>query len=348
MHASQSEGPHANRRRSKSHKPPPARTLTTRTSQNLAIVPASRRQRAPRQSIPHKAQTWWNPNSVLTGKRQRLPVLDWRKGEKYIAAPDGTVIGKEGFDKLVFDDTTRWKRKQRRSVEGDTTATEDGAGPRVRRSVSKDRRVSRDRHVSKEHRVTKEHRVSKEQRGTKEHRVTKKQKPAPRIRDDSWNDNSIRINDLPDLENLPLVVGHQPIINALDCMEKDQRGIFCLRGFKVLHRRSDRSWDHTHKDNGFFIAQSIAVRGLCISEVSLNVNMPIAKSEKVGADSVVYLRVTAAEANSVRVHVNEDEHLLSAHDEICIFANSTYAVTNLSSTKMAALSVVILRDDDQF
>ena len=40
-----------------------------------------------------------------------MPVLDWRKGERYHRAPDGTIIGKEGFDFLVFNDEI-WKKNQ--------------------------------------------------------------------------------------------------------------------------------------------------------------------------------------------------------------------------------------------
>jgi hypothetical protein len=43
----------------------------------------------------------WEPP---TGKRQRLPPLNWRKGEKYIRTSDGTIVGKTGFRNLVIED----------------------------------------------------------------------------------------------------------------------------------------------------------------------------------------------------------------------------------------------------
>jgi len=48
-------------------------------------------------------ERWTTPTD--SGKRQRLPPVDWRRGERYIRAPDGTVIGKTGFRNLVVDDT---------------------------------------------------------------------------------------------------------------------------------------------------------------------------------------------------------------------------------------------------
>jgi hypothetical protein len=66
-------------------------------------APAAKRV-SQKDQLGEKIQTFWNPESIVTGKRQRLPPLDWRKGEVYLRAPDGTVIGKEGFANLVFDD----------------------------------------------------------------------------------------------------------------------------------------------------------------------------------------------------------------------------------------------------
>ena len=89
--------------------------------------------------LGEKIQTFWNPESVVTGKRQRLPPLDWRKGEVYLRAPDGTVIGKEGFANLVFDDMsgvkkniTRKKKQKSSSVSadrGESTAAEEQTLP---------------------------------------------------------------------------------------------------------------------------------------------------------------------------------------------------------------------------
>ena len=58
-----------------------------------------------KEKVGEKEEQFWNPSSVVTGKRQRLPPLDWRKGEKYVHAPDGTIIGKTGYSNIVCDDT---------------------------------------------------------------------------------------------------------------------------------------------------------------------------------------------------------------------------------------------------
>ena len=73
-----------------------------------AIVPYIPKEHRPRPTqrdqIGERTQEFWNPSTIQTGKRQRLPRLDWRKGERYLRAPDGTIIGKQGYSKLVCDD----------------------------------------------------------------------------------------------------------------------------------------------------------------------------------------------------------------------------------------------------
>ena len=74
----------------------------TETPQSTELVETPRNQKPssnfPKlESTPVKQEEFWRPPRK-GAKRQRLPTLDWRKGERYIFAPDGTVIGKEGFE----------------------------------------------------------------------------------------------------------------------------------------------------------------------------------------------------------------------------------------------------------
>ena len=98
------------RRRSMTEEPRPALVQPTR-----AIVPVSRDHRprtTEKDQIGERVEEFWDPMSIRTGKRQRLPRLDWRKGERYITAQDGTVIGKVGYTRLVCDDTLGYRPRK--------------------------------------------------------------------------------------------------------------------------------------------------------------------------------------------------------------------------------------------
>jgi len=98
------------RRESKEKRPAkqPSRSEAVTRSQPTAMVPYVPREHRPRltqrDQIGERTQEYWNPSTIQTGKRQRLPRLDWRKGERYLRAPDGTIIGKQGYSNLVCDD----------------------------------------------------------------------------------------------------------------------------------------------------------------------------------------------------------------------------------------------------
>lgn len=112
--------------------------LTTTRTVHTAIAVSSRnipRRKGTRISqkdqLGDKVQTLWNPESLATGKRQRLPPLDWRKGEVYLRAPDGTVVGKEGFKNLVFDDSRGASVKKQRKVVRNSIGDESTAAEEV-------------------------------------------------------------------------------------------------------------------------------------------------------------------------------------------------------------------------
>ena len=133
------------------------RNLTTTSTSHTAIVVASSSSHAKRRNVAakrltqkdqlgEKLQTFWNPESLATGKRQRLPPLDWRRGEVYLRSSDGTVIGKEGFENLVFDDVKIYEKKSkphRRVSADESTAPEESSVKKKNKGKRKSSNSSR-------------------------------------------------------------------------------------------------------------------------------------------------------------------------------------------------------------
>ena len=116
----------------KRHKRPVERARSvSHAVHSTAIVPAhvpARRVAAPK--LANDKQTiWWN--ATVSGKRQRLPPADWRKGERYISAPDGTKVGLTGWKEVVCDDTLGWKHKRASKHSGMSTAASEDERPQI-------------------------------------------------------------------------------------------------------------------------------------------------------------------------------------------------------------------------
>lgn len=329
------------RRRSVSS-PRESRKLKMVTTETNALVPvytdeeahsnrrkgqsSVRAQRKKQQDlIGEKVQTWWDP--VVTGKRQRLPVLDWRKGERYNRAPDGTIIGKEGFEKLVFDDTIGSSKSKKREKPSHTTTTDQGVVV-----YSKKKRTSQ----------KSSRRSSVSSSGRRSHRSS-----TGSLNNTFVQDEAVR-SVLPVPESvMPDGPGQRgddstrPLLNAFDYLQKDADGIYCLGKFRILHRRLDRKWGPKDPESGFRLCPSIATDDAFIAEIALDPGKSSAKEpETLAPGQAIYGRVLQASPNSIRLQVNgEDMERLGEDDEFYIDEGSTYFITNLSQSKAAVLSL---------
>jgi hypothetical protein len=266
--------------------------------------------------IGEKVQTWWDP--AVTGKRQRLPVLDWRKGERYNRAPDGTIIGKEGFEKLVFDDTIGSSKSMKRDKPSHTTTTDQGVVvySKKRRTPQKSSRRS---YVSSSGRRS---------RRSSTGEGVRSELPVP---------DSVMPNETGQRGD----GSTRPLLNAFDYLQKDADGIYCLGKFRILHRRLERKWGPKDPDSGFRLCPSIATDDAFIAEIALDPGKSSAKEpETLAPGQAIYGRVLQASPNSIRLQVNgEDMERLGEDDEFYIDEGSTYFITNLSQSKAAVLSL---------
>ena len=322
------------RRRSVSEQPRrrPPQKLTTTVAHAAAIVPVDPERpkarnltagKRPTQKdlIGDKVQTWWNPASILTGKRQRLPVLDWRKGERYNRAPDGTVIGKEGFAKLVFDDNVGRKKGKRResytrlSEEPTTAASED------------------------------EYRKKEKKRPRR--KISEPASSAPVVIDDDPPPIAVPASMLPNNDRgLPDASSQRPLLNGWDYMHKNPDGVFCLERFQIIHRREDRKWSEENTEGGFIMSPSINCDSGFVAEMCLLPGMPTAPMETLGNDQALFLQVLRAAPSSIRVHVNGSEERLSPDDIMFIDCGSSYSITNVSRDQRAVLSFAYVQNKD--
>lgn len=320
------------RRRSVSEQPPrrrQAQQLTTTVAHAAAIVPVDPERPKPRNlngskrptqkdQIGEKVQTWWNPASIVTGKRQRLPVLDWRKGERYNRAPDGTVIGKEGFAKLVFDDNLGKKKGRRResytrlSEEPTTAASED------------------------------EYRKKEKKRSR---RRSSEPSQAPIVIDDEPPRIAVPESMLPN-NNTSETTNQRPLLNGWDYMHKNQDGVYCLDKFQIIHRREDRKWSEENTEGGFIMSPSINCDSGFVAEMCLLPGMPTAPMETLGEDQALFLQVLRAAPNSIRIQVNGSEERLSPDDIMFIDCGSSYSITNVSRDQRAVLSFAYVQNKD--
>lgn len=323
------------RRRSVSEQPPrrrPPRELTTNVAQVTAIVPVDShvpkqrklgggsKRSTQKDMVGERVQRWWNPASIVTGKRQRLPVLDWRKGERYNRAPDGTIIGVEGFDKLVFDDTfgnKKGKKKQnftRMSEEPTTAASED-----EKRAETKRRK-----------------RRSSEARAPAV--VEQVEEIPPRL--------EVPESMLPSADPVPETVAQRPLLSGWDYMHKNDDGVFCLDKFQIIHRLDDRKWSQENPEGGFIMSPSINCDSGFVAEMCLIQGMPTAPIETLGPDQALFVQVLRGAPNSVRVQVNGSEERLSPDDIMFIDCGSSYSITNVSREHRAVLSFAFVQNKD--
>jgi hypothetical protein len=284
-----------------------------------------------RDQIGEKVQTWWNP--IVTGKRQRLPVLDWRKGEKYNRAPDGTVIGKEGFENLVFDDTAPSKSAKSKRQRTEPSMNEEGVVVygRTRKSVdSGDRRekeAPRSKTTSKKSSTASSRRSST--RSSRRSSVVSVEPEALVAIPDSVMPGF----EAPDVP--------KPLMNAFDYLEKDEDGIYCLKNFRLLHRRLDRRWEPRDEVHGFRLCPSIATDDTIMVEVAMDPGKSSGtEPETLKPGQAMYGRVLKAAPGSIRLQVNgNDIKLMGEEDEFYVDQGNTYFITNLSQSKAAVLSL---------
>jgi hypothetical protein len=318
--------------REKSHN----RVLTTTTAHAAAIVPVeqrgtkTRRVRRPRDQLGEKIQTWWNPSVV--GKRQRLPVLDWRKGEKYNRAPDGTVIGKEGFDKLVFDDTIVKNRKRQsgRGNSAETTAASDNDD-----YVEKKRRKeipSSERRKSSQGGDSRPRRSSTTSSRRSSISTTAIVPVAPiEIPDYMMPGSGVEID-----ENAT----NRPLLNGWDYMQKNPDGVYSLGKFQIISRREDRAWSEQDNESGFIMSPSISCEAGFVAEMILMPKMPPAPVETLDQNQALFVQILRAASNSIQVKVNGSE------DVMYIDSGSSYSITNISQEHRAVLSITFIRNDE--
>lgn len=266
--------------------------------------------------IGEKVQTWWDP--AVTGKRQRLPVLDWRKGERYNRAPDGTIIGKEGFEKLVFDDTIGSSKSMKRDKPSHTTTTDQGVVV-----YSKKKRTSQ--------------KSSRRSYVSSSGRRSRRSSTGEGVRSELPVPDSVMPNETGQRGD----GSTRPLLNAFDYLQKDADGIYCLGKFRILHRRLERKWGPKDPDAGFRLCPSIATDDAFIAEIALDPGKSSAKEpETLAPGQAIYGRVLQASPNSIRLQVNgEDMERLGEDDEFYIDEGSTYFITNLSQSKAAVLSL---------
>ena len=348
------------KRRSQSEHPPlrDRRKDLAVTTSHTAIVPVNtdvRRRVQPytkrcseRELLEDTIEEHWNPASG--GKRQRLPPLDWRKGERYIRAPDGTVIGKTGFRNLVVDDTWGFSKPERKKPakrhvgpsQESTAAEESVPVKKVRRESVQSTREERHKPKSKtttgqsSKRSSVSSNTGERRRASKASVGSRSSVAPPALRDGEA--------ELQQALTQALTIAdptERPLLNAFDYLEKDQDGIFCLGQHRLLHRLADRKWGERHEEGGFRLCPSIATEDAFICEIALEPNTAGSRApETLGPTQAIYGRVLRAAPNSVRLQVvGQADERLCEEDEFYIDAGSTYLLTNLSSERTAVLSL---------
>ena len=330
-------------------------------------IPAPRRRRAP-QICNDKQTVWWNATS--TGKRQRLPPADWRKGERYISAPDGTKVGLTGWKEVVCEELG-WKSGTKKCRRSAMSTADEEEETRVRSKTEKvhEKRVQpkKDKQVTK-----KQSRVS-----LSSERSSRLSRASSRISDveapmeehamiedhDFFEtfDSSSHVEAVEHsgvVEAVPAVLPASPgtaivpatseaapsfsvPLQAFDFMKKNKAGVYCLGSFKLLHRRGDRKWNEHDAESGFTTCPSISTKDITFAEVALDPNMPYGKMETLDMDTSIVFRVIKAAPNSIRIQIGKDEARLNEEDELRIHPGSSYSLTNLSKEKTAVLSMVI-------
>ena len=313
------------RRRSMSEVPVESRKrqLSTTVVQHTALVPAHPRRAAlikrttEKEKVGEIREQRWDDAIIQTGKRQRLPPLDWRKGERYIRNPDGTVVGKTGYTKLVCDDTLGLtKSKKGHSRESISEVRESGKSrPGSSRTSVGDSRSSKGR------------------------------KPKSRR---SSQSSLVDQSDLQDAVNeaFPIVpvesTETRPFLNAFDYLKKDDQGIFCLGKHRILHRVADRKWEDLVEEGGFRLCSSITTEDAFMAEIALEPGYAEAREpETLQAGQAIYGRVLQGAQNSIRLQIfGQSDERLSEEDEFYVEAGSTYLITNLSQEKTAVLSLI--------
>ena len=314
------------RRRSMSENPMDSRKrraqLSTTVVQHTALVPAHPRRAAlirrttEKEKVGEIREQRWDDAVIQTGKRQRLPPLDWRKGERYIRTPDGTVVGKTGYTKLVCDDTLGLTKSKK--------------GQHPRESISE--------HDHREEVGSSRNSIA-EHRSSRTRPAPKSRKPKPRRSSQS---------DLQDAVNeaFPIVplesAETRPFLNAFDYLKKDDQGIFCLGKHRILHRVADRKWEDLVEEGGFRLCSSITTEDAFMAEIALEPGYAEAREpETLQAGQAIFGRVLQGAQNSIRLQIfGQSDERLSEEDEFYVEAGSTYLITNLSQDKTAVLTLV--------
>ena len=360
------------RRRSSASEPRHRPNLVTSVTTHTALVPVSRtvsrtasaKRETQKDLLGEKIQTWWNPSSVVTGKRQRLPVLDWRKGERYNRAPDGTIIGKEGFENLVFDDTAvkRFAGKPKRTVDA------EGVSEKRRRrdsvpSTREEKKTSRSGKSSRRESNGSNgdrRRVSNESASRRQSTDSVSRRRSNGSAGRQSNGSSRRMSSVSDTHEDALVLipasvmpdtdraapevaaepdVPRPLLNAMDYLVKGKDGVYNLGKFPILHRLSDRQWTDRKEGENFKIACSILTENTFVAEIALDAGGSSAtEPELIGPGVALYGRVLHCAPNAIRVQVDgrEDERLSEA-DEFFIGSGCTYVLSNLSRETRAVI-----------
>jgi hypothetical protein len=331
---------------------------TSTSGVQTAMVPYHPRE--PRNRTTEKDQIgeriveYWDPATVQPGKRQRLPRLDWRKGEKYLTAPDGTIVGKIGYSRLVCDDTLGFQPSRRKPAPTEkrrptNQSRRDSLAGKRRISVVENRsdeRIppveSRSRRESDEagNRSRRESDQRRSSAGSRRESDANKNKSRKEKRSSGEMDNQL-------MEGEAIVAGapsgeDRPLLNAFDFLQKDEHGVYNIGRHKVLHRASDRQWGERMEEGGFRLCPSISTADAYIAEIALEPGHTDDRApETLLSNQVIYGRVVQAAANSIRLQImGQSDERLSEDDEFYIEQGSTYLLTNLSNEKTAVLSLV--------
>jgi hypothetical protein len=238
---------------------------------------------------------------MVTGKRQRLPPLDWRKGEKYNRAPDGTIIGKEGFTKLIFDDSIYDKRPaSRKHIEQ--------RDPSVTRKPNKERK--RRAPVIDESQETI---LALQPAPIDDDRIT--WEAGPRAQSSAIRPTGLKKNS----QGIYTRKNKQILHRKIDRVWGDKNDV---SGFMM---------------SGSIMTDSAFMSQVCLFPGMPEGNLDTVLPDQ----TLFMQVIMASEPNSIRVLINGEEEILNEGDVLYADPNSTYSVTNTSQRSRAILLVVM-------